>query len=174
MSYDGPPTGEYIGVVTFSYVNCSGVTVNSSVGDGTFGSPTFRDVCAQEDSIVITGGDTGCGGSGSPCASWFPSFDDCCAPPPTPTLYEASISLNSHPTDACGFITSPGVYVSNIGGFSGNEVVSTSSVIYTDSGGTNTFPADGDYYKINIAGSPIFTNSIVDFFGNVVGPISLC
>jgi hypothetical protein len=99
-------------------------------------------------------------------------------PTPTPTtpilLYSASISLGSDPTDACGFITSPGVYVSNIGGTIGNETVSTSSVIYTDSGGTTPFIGDGDYYKINIAGSSIFTSSQVDGSGNVVGLISLC
>jgi hypothetical protein len=97
---------------------------------------------------------------------------------PTPTtpilLYSASISLGSHPTDACGFITSPGVYVSNIGGTIGNETVSTSSVIYTDSGGTTPFIGDGDYYKIKITGSSIFTSSQVDGSGNVVGLISIC
>jgi hypothetical protein len=96
-------------------------------------------------------------------------------PTPTPiTLYGGTISSSSDPTDGCLLTTSIPVYVSNIVGTIGNETVSTSSVIYTDSGGTNTFPADGDYYKINIAGSSIFTSTIVDFFGNVVGPISLC
>ena len=99
-------------------------------------------------------------------------------PTPTPTtpilLYSASISLGSHPTDACGLITSPGVYVSNIGGTIGNETVSTSSVIYTDSGGTTPFIGDGDYYKIKITGSSIFTSSQVDGSGNAGSLISIC
>jgi hypothetical protein len=97
---------------------------------------------------------------------------------PTPTtpifLYPISISLSSHPTDACEYITSPGMYVSNIGGFSGNETITLFSVIYTDSGGTIPFTGNGDYYKIKITGSSIFTSSQVDGSGNVVGIISNC
>jgi len=50
------PSGFYIGITYFSYVNCSGVTVNSNVGNES-PFPPSRDVCAQENSIILTGGD---------------------------------------------------------------------------------------------------------------------
>lgn len=98
---------------------------------------------------------------------------------PTPSatpilLYSSLISSSSDPTDACGFITNTPVYVSNIGGPSGSESITSSSVVYTDSGGTTPFIGDGDYYKIQITGSSIFTSSEVDGSGNVGGSIAIC
>ena len=96
-------------------------------------------------------------------------------PTPTPiTLYGGTISSSSDPTDGCLLTTSIPVYVSNIVGTIGNETVSTSSVIYMDSGGTTPFIGDGDYYKIKITGSSIFTSSQVDGSGNAGSLISIC
>jgi hypothetical protein len=96
-------------------------------------------------------------------------------PTPTPiTLYGGTISSSSDPTDGCLLTTSIPVYVSNIGGPSGSESITTLSVIYTDSGGTTPFIGDGDYYKIQITGSSIFTSSEIDSSGNVIGSISIC
>jgi hypothetical protein len=63
----------YIGFTNYQYVNCAGVVTNQGVSE--FGLPV--DVCAQEDSVVKTGGD----GSGF----WEIAGYDCCLPPPTPT-----------------------------------------------------------------------------------------
>jgi hypothetical protein len=99
---------------------------------------------------------------------------------PTPTqtqpitLYGGTISSSSDPTDGCVLTTSVPVYVSDIGGPSGSESITSSSVIYTDSGGTTPFIGDGDYYKIQITGSGVLTSSEIDSSGNVIGPISLC
>jgi hypothetical protein len=64
--------------------------------------------------------------------------------------------------------------VSNIVGASGFETVSGTSIIYTDSGGTSPFVGDGNYYKVQITGSSLFTSSQVDGSGNVGGSIALC
>ena len=71
VSYTGPPPfpEPVQGVTNFSYVNCSGGIVIGSVGDGEF-APTSVDVCARQNSIVITGGDE--------LATWEPSIVDCC------------------------------------------------------------------------------------------------
>jgi hypothetical protein len=79
VTYIGPPPPPevFTGVVNFSYVNCLGATVNSVVGDGDI-APLSMDICAQENTITITGGDTGCDGVGLPCATWSISSVDCC------------------------------------------------------------------------------------------------
>jgi hypothetical protein len=84
VSYTGPPPfpEPVQGVTNFSYVNCSGDIVIGSVGDGEI-APTSVDVCAQQNSIVITGGDE--------LATWEPSIVDCCleTEPIATAAYEA-------------------------------------------------------------------------------------
>jgi hypothetical protein len=167
VSYDGPPSGFYIGVVNFSYVNCSGVTVNSAVGDGTSGSPTVRDVCAQENSIVITGGDTGCFGSGSPCASWFPSFDDCCAPPPTPTptptIPAVVFSLRSNTSlvsgNACSLSLTTNCWITpNYGR------------VFTNSAGTAPFNGQGRIWHLQLSFDLGSISAVVSSTGFIISP----
>jgi hypothetical protein len=111
----------------------------------------------------------------TPTNTTTPTPTNTTTPTPTPiTLYGGTISSSSDPTDGCLLTTSIPVYVSNIGGPSGSESITTLSVIYTDSGGTTPFIGDGDYYKIQITGSSIFTSSEIDSSGNVIGSISLC
>jgi len=98
---------------------------------------------------------------------------------PTPTstqilLYESSISSSSDPIDAWGVVTNTTVYISDVGGPIGAESVTNLSVIYVNSGGTVIFVGDGNYYKINILGSSIFTSSEVDGSGSVISSVSIC
>ena len=88
MTYSGPPPPPtpFIGVTNFSYVNCSGTTVNTAVFDG---FPV--DVCAQQNSIVITGGDG--------LATWGISLVDCCIP--TPTLYQLGLDYGTSISLVC-------------------------------------------------------------------------
>jgi hypothetical protein len=86
VTYTGPPPPpqQYVGSTTFTYVNCSGVTVTTTVGDGEFG-PSSRDICTQsESSITITGGDG--------LASWEPSLENCCLTNPDCFYYDVTIS----------------------------------------------------------------------------------
>jgi hypothetical protein len=73
-----PPPAPFIGFTNFQYNDCSGNTQTITVADG---SPV--DVCAEQGSVIITGGDPG-GGS--------PAGYDCCdsgfTPTPTPTPTE--------------------------------------------------------------------------------------
>jgi hypothetical protein len=81
VTYSGPPPPPtpFIGVTNFSYINCSGTTVNTAVFDG---FPV--DVCAQQNSIVITGGDG--------LATWGVSLVDCCLTNPNCYYYDVTIS----------------------------------------------------------------------------------
>jgi hypothetical protein len=86
VTYTGPPPPpeQTVGSTTFTYVNCSGVTVTTTVGDGEFG-PSSRDICTQsESSITITGGDE--------LASWEPSLENCCLTNPDCFYYDVTIS----------------------------------------------------------------------------------
>jgi hypothetical protein len=89
-------------------------------------------------------------------------------------LTESLISSVSNMTDACPETVDTTCYVSNVGGLPGLQVVTTASVVYLDSLGTTTFIGDGDYYKIQVSGSSLFTSSTVDSFGVVGTIVSIC
>jgi hypothetical protein len=83
--YTGPPPfpAPTVQSTSFSYIDCSGATVNSSVGDGEFGQPSV-DICTQsESSITITGGDN--------LAGWDESLFNCCTSNPMDLSYGSSL-----------------------------------------------------------------------------------
>ena len=78
VNYIGPPPIEFpsTGIVNFSYINCSGVPMIGTVGDGEI--PNSVNVCSKG-TIRITDGDRGCGGdNNSPCATVSISEVNCC------------------------------------------------------------------------------------------------
>jgi hypothetical protein len=79
--YTGPPPPPqfYTGTTDYSYIDCSGLTVNTIVSEG---YPV--DVCAQENSIIITGGDE--------LAGWDVSLFNCCTSNPMDLSYGVNIS----------------------------------------------------------------------------------
>jgi hypothetical protein len=87
---------------------------------------------------------------------------------------QGSISSTSHPTDACSSTLDTGCWISNTGGFPGSEVITVSSVVYTNPGGTIPFAGDGDFYHVEIDFSPVSTNCQINSTGNVVSAIDLC
>jgi hypothetical protein len=144
VTYNGPPPPPtpFIGATNFSYVNCSGVTVNSIVGDGDF-APISRNVCAQENSIVITGGDG--------LASWDISLVDCC------TLCNVTLAYSISTSIVCT------ISASDVTVCMDNCDLSVATVIYEKDGigdCTSTFAANGWYsdgiYKRNWV-SGVFT-----------------
>jgi hypothetical protein len=80
------PGGFWLGVTNFSYIDCTGTTINTSVSEG---FPV--DVCAQENTITITGGDNS--------ATWDLSLVDCCTPPPT--LYLLGLDYGTTVSNVC-------------------------------------------------------------------------
>jgi hypothetical protein len=171
VTYIGPPPPEFptIQVTYFSYINCSGVLVNSDVGDGDF-SPTSRNVCAQEGTITITGGDAGCDGNfGSPCATWDISAVNCCL-----SFFPSRISGTPEPINGCAATLDTDCWVSDITGTPGNETISSGSTVYLDPAGTIPFPGVSGDYKINITGSSKCTSSEVAPDGDVGGSIGIC
>jgi len=92
----------------------------------------------------------------------------------TSATKSALISNSSHPSDACPYTPSVTVYVSNPSGSGASQTVSTSSVVYTDAAGTIPFVGDGNYYKIILNGSSLFTSQPVNSSGQVSSPISIC
>ena len=157
------PSGAVTGITEFSYFNCEGVTVNSEVGDGE-SAPTSIDVCAQEGTITLTGGDESATWAATTgvncCVSFFPSF----------------ISGTPDPTDGCDATLDTPCWISNIGGTAGSEIITSSSTVYLNPTGTVTFIGLGgtSQYKIRITGSTICTSSEVDPDGDVGGLIGIC
>jgi hypothetical protein len=90
------------------------------------------------------------------------------------TLTFATISSTSNVTDACGEGLDTLCWVSNVGGPSGSESVSGTSVVYTDSGGTTVFPGNGNFYHVAIDSSSVSTSSQINGTGNVFGSIAFC
>jgi hypothetical protein len=82
-----PPGPLWFGLTDFSYIDCDGVTQSGSTSE--FGTV---DVCARENTITITGGDES--------ATWYPSLDNCCIPPPT--FYILALSYGASAAIACG------------------------------------------------------------------------
>jgi hypothetical protein len=87
-----PPPTPTIGGTTYEYIDCSGVTQTQFVPND-----ETRDVCAQVDTVVRTGGDPGLVSL---------AFYDCC----DTTLYLAYRSSVSDP-DPCGLINDVVCYV---------------------------------------------------------------
>ena len=67
-----------------------------------------------------------------------------------------------------------GCWISDVGGFPGSEVITVSSVVYTDPSGTTPFVGDGNFYHIEIDFSSASTSCQIDATGNVVSAIGLC
>jgi len=84
------------------------------------------------------------------------------------------ISSTSHSTDACPLTPSVSVWITNPTGTGASQRVSTSSVIYTDAGLNTLFNGDGNYYRVIMTGSSIYTSSPVYGNGAVGSPISIC
>jgi hypothetical protein len=157
------PIGPVTGLTEFSYINCEGDPVESSVGDGITFFPTSRNVCAQEDTIILNGGDES--------ATWEVTTGvDCCL-----SFFPSFISSIPDPTDGCDATLDTPCWVSNIGGTLGNEVITTGSTVYTDAAGTIPFIGDGiNQYKITITGSSKCTSSEVAPDGDISGAIGIC
>jgi hypothetical protein len=92
----------------------------------------------------------------------------------TSGLTQGLISSTSHPTDACSETLDTTCWISNIGGFPGNEVISTSSIVYADSGGTSVFVGDSNFYHVQIDFSSVSTSCQIGTFGDVLSTISIC
>jgi hypothetical protein len=92
----------------------------------------------------------------------------------TSGLTQGLISSKSHPTDACSETLDNTCWISNIGGFPGNEVISTSSIVYMDSGGTSVFIGDSGFYHVQIDFSSVSTSCQIGTFGDVLSTISIC
>jgi hypothetical protein len=119
-------------------------------------------------------------------------LNQCCTTPPpsttttttlTPTttttttlsgLRQGLISSTSHPTDACSLILDTDCWVSNTAGMPGSEVVSVSSVVYTDAGGTIPFIGDDNFYHIELELSSVPTNCQINGTGNVSSGVGIC
>ena len=140
-----PFPAPYVGSTTFQYVDCSGDTQTVFVNDG---SPI--DVCAQENSVIRTGGDPG---------TIDISPVDCC----DTSLYLAYRSASSDPSDACGFITSEVCYVQG-----------SYTRVFNDAGGTSPFVGGNAYWKVSRAIDSYSVSMLIDNFGYPVGPSSLC
>jgi hypothetical protein len=89
-------------------------------------------------------------------------------------LMQALISSTSHPTDACSEILDTPCWVSNTGGLPGSEVITTGSIVYTDSGGTIPFVGDGNFYHIEIDLGTFSTNCEINGVGAVASGIAIC
>jgi hypothetical protein len=160
VTYVEPPFPDPVtGLTEFSYINCAGDTVFSDVGDGELG-PLSRNVCAQIDSITLTGGDES--------ATWAESTTgDCC------TYFLSRISETPDSFDGCDATLDTDCWVTNIVGASGVEMTSSSSVVYTNALGTIPFTGDGvNEYKIKITGSSVCTSNAVASNG-VVTPLGV-
>jgi hypothetical protein len=156
------PSGAVTGITEFSYFNCEGVLVNSEVGDGE-SAPTSLDVCAQEGTITLTGGDESATWAATTgvncCVSFFPSF----------------ISGTPDPTDGCDATLDTPCWVSNINTSTpGQEIATSSSVVYLNPSGTVLFPGTTGEYKIKITGSSVCTSNAVASNGDVTPLEGLC
>lgn len=92
----------------------------------------------------------------------------------TSGLTQGLISSKSDPTDACSETLDNTCWISNIGGFPGNEVISTSSIVYMNSGGTSVFIGDSGFYHVQIDSSSVSTSCQIGTFGDVLSAISIC
>jgi hypothetical protein len=143
VTYTGPPpTGGYIGITNFSYVDCSGLTVNSSVGDD-LGFPLSRNVCVQLGTIpTVTGGDE--------LASVEPSVIDCCLPCVAVSFsYNASDYLAACAGTFVTYYLEPSTSALWLGGSGGCYGTNAPIGYYSD--GTDFYYYDGDI--LNMGGS---------------------
>jgi len=92
----------------------------------------------------------------------------------TAIVKAALISPSSAPSDACSEVISVAVFITNPAGSGSAQIVSTNSVVYTDSPPTTPFIGDGDYYKIKYDGSILSTSSPVNSSGEVSSIITTC
>jgi hypothetical protein len=158
------PIGPVTGLTEFSYINCEGDPVDSFVGDGITFFPTSRNVCAQEDTIILNGGDES--------ATVIPYAGlSCCI-----SFFPAGISGTPNSFDGCAATLDTVCWVSNISGAPGVEMTSSSSVVYANSSGTILFPGLGgtNQYKIKITGSSICTSNAVASNGDVTPLLGIC
>jgi hypothetical protein len=93
---------------------------------------------------------------------------------PAPVLFGAMMSSTSDPADACSLTRDLAVFVSNVGGPPGAEVVVNGTIIYLDAGGTLPFFGDGDFYSVRVDGSSVGVSVSVLNDGVVSGVASLC
>lgn len=138
-----PPSGPYIGITNFSYVNCSGVTVNSDVGDGIDFFPTSRNVCVQLGTVPITTG-------GDNTASIGLSVIDCCLPCVAVSFsYDASDYLAACAGTFVTYYLEPSTSALWLGGSGGCYGTNAPIGYYSD--GTDFYYYDGDI--LNMGGS---------------------
>ena len=156
----------YVGTTTYQYVNCAGVLTTQSVSEF-IGAV---DVCAQEDSVVKTGGD----GSGF----WEIATNNCCIPPtptPTPTVTPTVggliLGLRSNTSvnfgDACGLVLVNNCYIDE-GGTSGGWFR-----VYTNDGVT-PFNGNNRYWHLQKQFDTIEVSAQVSTTGYIIGPVALC
>jgi hypothetical protein len=160
-----PPPSPILGATDFEYIDCDGFVQTLTVFDG-----FPENVCAQEFSVVRTGGDSG---------TIEISMVDCCTPTPSPTptptnssgIEESLMSLNSDVTNACSFSLTEDVWIqTSIPG-----QITVGDRVFTDSGGTTPFIGDDNYWRLKILID--INNGVsatVDIFGYIGGPISVC
>lgn len=103
----------------------------------------------------------------------------CCNPTTTTTttniaLVYGFISNTSNITYACSEPLNTSCWISNVGGPSGNETITGSSVVYLDAGATTPFIGDGQFYHVAINSSSISTSCEIDGTGSVTSLISTC
>jgi hypothetical protein len=81
------PGGFWFGTTNFSYIDCDGTTINTSVSEG-----FPYDICARENTITITSG-------ADESMTWYEALVDCCIPPPT--FYILGLGYGASISQAC-------------------------------------------------------------------------
>jgi hypothetical protein len=81
------------------------------------------------------------------------------------------MSLTSDPVDACTFSLTEPIYIQTLS----TGVITVGDRVFTDSGGTNPFLGDGDYWRLKIQTD--INNGVsatVDSNGYIGGLITIC
>jgi hypothetical protein len=156
-----PPSGMLTGITYFSYVDCSGVTVNSNVGNES-PFPPSRQVCARVGTVTLTGGDN--------TATIIEGFPDCCV---------SSCTAVSYSYDATSYITacSGGMYgdyyLDTLTLALWNDNLSgtcsgTNAAIGYYSDGTDFYYYDGDMLNLGGSCAPLSPGDVTVFARNTV------
>jgi hypothetical protein len=91
--------------------------------------------------------------------------------PTQPNLELSLMSLTSDPVDACTFSLTEPIYIQTVS----TGVITVGDRVFTDSGGTNPFLGDGDYWRLKIQTD--INNGVsatVDSNGYIGGLITIC